>query len=118
LKVDEVFSLLTLLDLAIGRGSLPAILSSRSRAENFQFLLDQEGSMRGTSLTSLKAEESRMNPRLWFQLHVDVQATFLILRLAFPEHEPLGIGKQDFSCLNSDDDEDSFFQLLRMFMTE
>lgn len=71
-----------------------------------QFLLDQEGSIRGRSLTSFKAEEARVYPRLWFLLHVDIQATLLVLRLAFPEHGPLGIGKQGFAYLTSADDED------------
>lgn len=71
-----------------------------------QFLLDQEGSTKGKSLTSFKAEESGLYPRLWFLLHVDIQATLLVLRLAFPEHGPLGIGKQGFAYLTSADDED------------
>lgn len=54
---------------------------------------------------SFKAEEARVYPRLWFLLHVDIQATLLVLRLAFPEHGPLGIGKQGFAYLTSADDE-------------
>lgn len=71
-----------------------------------QFLLDEEGSIRGRSLTSFKAKEARVYPRLWFLLHVDIQATLLVLRLAFPEHGPLGIGKQGFAYLTSADDEE------------
>ena len=92
--------------LATGHGSLATTRLPGLRAEILQFLLDQEGSIRGRSLTSFKAEESGVYPRLWFLLHVDIQATLLVLRLAFPEHGPLGIGKQGFAYLTSADDED------------
>lgn len=92
--------------LASGHGSLPASRLPGLRAEILQFLLDREGSIRGRSLTSFKAEEATVYPRLWFLLHVDMQATLLVLRSAFPEHGPLGIGKQGFAYLTSADDEE------------
>ncbi|XP_073396316.1 uncharacterized protein [Physcomitrium patens] len=89
-----------------GHGSLPTTRLPGLRAEILQFLLDQEGSIRGRPLTGFKSEEVKIYPRLWFLLQVDIQATLLVLRLAFPEHGPLGIGKQGFAYLTSADDED------------
>ena len=48
---------------------------------------------------SFKAKESGVYPQLCFLFHVDIQAAFIVLKLAFPEHGPLGIGKQGYYLL-------------------
>lgn len=82
--------------LVTGHGSLPVKRLPTLRGEILQFLLDQQVSAKGQSTANASGADARVYPRLWHMLHLDVQATLMVLGLAFPHQGPLGIGQQ--SC--------------------
>jgi hypothetical protein len=72
-----------------GHGSLPVARLPGLREEILQFLLYDEVQPQMSS----SIEEASLYPRLLYLLRLDTQATLVVLRFAFPEHGPLGIGK-------------------------
>ncbi|MCO5611674.1 hypothetical protein L7F22_065929 [Adiantum nelumboides] len=92
-----------------GRGEIVATRLPALRSELLQCLLDIR------PLTPSKGDEKCMifqsviHPRLSCLLAFDIKATLEVLRYAFPESGPLGIGKecvnQDFPGLNTEESE-------------
>ena len=88
------------------------LLSTRQRlpglrAEILQSLLHEEGSFRGFEDLLRALRQKSLKCTLDCGLfHVDIQATHLVFRLAFPEHGSIGIEKEGLTYMTSADDED------------